>query len=145
MSSPKHPIILAEYSFVTKLMLHPAQHSIFAFSFSTFCSTLRLCLFLEPGWFLRINGWPKAYFFSCLLNFTYNYHIIIFQFITLSILYLSLVLLILSVFQISQPLMFFNGYENPKLAAIRLLRSQGCCGSTEPQNQVVEEVMSGEL
>lgn len=41
--------------------------------------------------------------------------------------------------------MFFNGYENPKLAAIRLLRSQGCCGSTEPQNQVVEEVMSGEL
>lgn len=29
--------------------------------------------------------------------------------------------------------MQYNGYENPKMAAIRLLRSQGCCQTQEPQ------------
>lgn len=40
--------------------------------------------------------------------------------------------------------MFFNGYENPKLAAIRLLRSQGCCPGATEVNQYQEEV-NGEL
>ena len=29
--------------------------------------------------------------------------------------------------------MHYNGYENPKLAAIRLLRSQGCCQTPKSQ------------